>query len=321
MKIPRSSPHAPTALFTLPLLLLGCATVSSPRYEPTSAPAPAVAPPAPQAKVLRRKIAVARFTNETRYGRTLFVDENNDPLGKQASDMLYSRLIASGQFLVFERPDLQKVRAEQRLTGKENLVGVDTLLVGAVTEFGRSESGKTGFLSATKNQVARAKVEVRLIDVRTGQAFFTATGTGEANTETGSIAGYGSHADYDATLNDKAIGAAVSDCMNAIVTRLGERPWTTDLLKIEGNRAFISGGERQGLKVGDRLAVMVQGDRIKSQQTGFEITLPGTRVAGLKVVSLFGDSETDEGAVCEVVDGSIPSQGPLYVTASKEDAK
>ncbi len=304
------------------LLFAGCATVSTPKYEPVQAPAsgPVAAVP-PAGKVLRRKIAVARFTNETRYGKSLLVDQNDDPLGKQASDMVSNRLIASGQFLVFERPDLQKVRKEQHLSGQENLVGVDTLLVGAVTEFGRSDSGKVGFLSATRNQVARAKVEARLLDVRTGQAFFTATGTGEANTETGSIAGYGSRADYDATLNDRAIGAAVSDLMNTLVRTLGERPWTSDILKVEGSRAFVSGGERQGLKVGDALSVMLQGPKVKSQQTGFEITLPGTRVAGLKVVSLFGDSEANEGAVCDVVDGSIPASGTLYVTDAKETRK
>ena len=201
----------------LPLTVLfvcvGCATVSTPVVVPVSSASTAQhqANPLPE-KWFKRKIAVARFTNETRYGRSLLTDGDLDPLGKQASDMLYNRLIKSGQFLVFERPDLEKVKREQRLTGQENLIGVDTLVVGSVTEFGRSTGGKVGFLSATKNQVARAKVEIRLIDVKTGLAFFTATGTGEANTETGSIAGYGSRAEYDATLNDRAIGAANREC-------------------------------------------------------------------------------------------------------------
>jgi len=306
------------------LLATGCATVSTPRYEPappTISSAPISVAAAASAKVLKRKVAIARFTNETRYGRSLLVDQNSDPLGKQASDMLYSRLIASGQFLVFERPDLSKIRAEQQLTGQENLIGVDTLLVGAVTEFGRSESGKVGFLSATKNQVARAKVEVRLIDVRTGQAFFTAAGAGEANTETGNIAGYGSQSQYDATLNDRAIGAAISDMMNTLVNKLKDRTWSTDILKVEGRQVYISGGERQGLKVGDLLTVMSQGQKVKSQQSGFEITLPGARVAGLKVAVLFGDSEANEGAVCEVADGAIPEHGNFFVTVAKEELK
>ena len=232
--------------------------------------------------------------------------------------MLYNRLIASGQFLVFERPDLEKVRREQKLTGHENLIGVDTLIVGSVTEFGRSTSGKVGFLSATKNQVARAKVEVRLIDVKTGQAFFTATGTGEANTETGSIAGFGSRADYDATLNDRAIGAALSDLQNSLLNKLGERPWRTDILKVEGRQLYISGGHRQGLNIGDQLDVMRSGQKVKSQQSGFEIALPASRVATLRVVSLFGDSESNEGAVCEILSGSVALDEDIFVTDHRE---
>lgn len=302
----------------LALVGLGCATVATPEYVPVAPPAQTVAraKPLPE-KLLKRKVAVARFSNETRYGRSLLTDGDLDPLGKQASDMMYNRLISSGQFLVFERPDLEKIRREQRLSGQENLIGVDTLIVGSVTEFGRSTGGKVGFLSATKNQVAKAKVEVRLIDVKTGQAFFTATGSGEANTETGSIAGYGSRADYDASLNDRAIGAAISDLMNSIVNKMSERPWRTDLLKVEGAKAYISGGERQGLKPGDRLAVMREGQKVKSQQTGFEITLPSERVAVLMVAALFGDSESNEGAICELVEGALPDNLNVYVTELK----
>lgn len=296
----------------------GCATVATPEYVPVAPPSQSISQAKPlPVKLLKRKVAVARFTNETRYGRSLLTDGDLDPLGKQASDMMYNRLISSGQFLVFERPDLEKIRKEQKLSGQENLIGVDTLIVGSVTEFGRSTGGKVGFLSATKNQVAKAKVEVRLIDVKTGQAFFTATGSGEANTETGSVAGYGSRADYDATLNDRAIGAAISDLMNAIVNKMSERLWRTDILKVEGGRAYISGGERQGIKQGDRLAVMREGQKVKSQQTGFEITLPSERVAIIKVISLFGDSESNEGAVCELAEGSLPEKLDVFVTEMK----
>ncbi len=306
-----------TAALAALLYALGCATMNTPQYQPVATPKPAPVAAAPPAKLLKRKIAVARFSNETRYGLSLLRDEDSDPLGKQASDMLYTRLVASGQFLVFERPDLEKVRREQKLTGSENLIGVDTLIVGALTEFGRVNAGTSGFLSATKNQIAKAKVEVRLVDVKTGQAFFSASGAGEAHTESGSIAGFGSRSDYDATLNDKAIGAAVSDLMNSIVTKLAERPWRTDILKLDGKRLYISGGARQGLQVGDRLAVMREGEQIKSQQTGFLISLPSTQVGLVRVVSLFGDSEADEGSVCEVVQGDFSNSRGLYIAEVK----
>jgi curli biogenesis system outer membrane secretion channel CsgG len=259
----------------------------------------------PRIKAYKRKVAVGRFSNETRYGRTLWRDEDLDPLGKQASDMLMSRLIASGKFIVLERPDLSKIVREQAIVEDSDLVGSDTFIVGSVTEFGRFHAGQKGFLSKTKKQIARAKVEIRLVDIRSGHAFFSATGSGEANTESGEIAGFGSSADYDATLNDRAIAAAVSDVMNEIVSKLEERPWRTDILQIENNQVFISGGERQGIKIGDVLSVMLEGKKIKSQQTGFKITLPPKKLGELRVVSQFGDSVANEGSVCEIIDGSF----------------
>src|SRR5260370_6844239 len=105
--------------------------------------------------------------------------------------MLSTRLVASQQFLVFERPDLDKVKAEQTISHESGLVGVDVLVIGSVTEFGRSTTGKSGFLSGTKVQTAHAKVEIRLVDVRTGYVFFTAVGAGDASTESGEAPGFG----------------------------------------------------------------------------------------------------------------------------------
>jgi curli biogenesis system outer membrane secretion channel CsgG len=310
-------------VWSVALLAAGLAGCATPQPAPQKVEAPVSRDAArvaqetvakPTAPVLKRKIGIGRFTNETRYGRTFLRDGDADPLGKQASDMLAGRLVESAAFVVLERPDLEKLYREQALTGDPNLVGVDTLILGSVTEFGRNTVGQSGFLSSTKRQVAHAKVEIRLVDPKTGQNFFSATGQGEATNEASDVLGYGSRADYDATLNDKAIGAAVSDVMNSLVTKLGERPWRSDILKVAGNQIYISGGARQGVKVGDRLAVLREGERIKSAQTGFFITLPSSPVATVQVVSLFGASETDEGAVCQVVSGTIDGAGKgLYV--------
>jgi hypothetical protein len=234
--------------------------------------------------------------------------------------MLSTRLVASQKFLVFERPDLGKVQAEQALSSQSGLVGVDALIIGSVTEFGRSTTGKSGFLSSTKIQNAHAKVEIRLVDVRTGYVFFTASGTGDASTESGEVAGFGSQADYDAALNDRAIGAAISDVQNALIAKLEERPWRTDILKVDGHLVYISGGSRQGLKVGDTLAVLKQGETVKSGQTGFDITLPSTTVGKVRITSLFGDNETNEGAVTEILSGTIADaqKNGLYVSETKE---
>ena len=262
----------------------------------------------PEVKRFKRKIAIGRFSNETRYGRSLLRDQQGDPLGKQALDILSNQLVATGRFLVFERPDLERIEMEHDRFGDGGLVGVDALVLGSITAFGRSTTGKRGFLSSTKLQLARAKVDIRLADVRTGLVFFSTNGTGEATSESGAVAGFGSSAEYDATLNDKALTAAISETVNQLVTKLEARPWRTDILKVEGNRVFISGGERQGLRVGDELVIVLEGDRIKSGQSGMEITLPGREISRIRIISLFGDTETNQGSVAEIIQGSIPKK-------------
>jgi curli biogenesis system outer membrane secretion channel CsgG len=310
------------AVASAALLAGGCATTSTPQQvvaNPASAAQQAEAQrqaAVPVAKTLKRKIAIGRFTNETRYGKTFQVDANNDPLGKQVSDMLSTRLVSSQKFLVFERPDLDKIKAEQSITHESGLVGVDALIIGAVTEFGRSTTGKSGFLSGTKVQTAHAKVEIRLVDVRTGYVFFTASGSGDASTESGEIAGFGSKADYDATLNDRAIGAAISDVQNSLISKLEERPWRTDILKVDGHQLYLSGGERQGLQVGDKLIVLKAGEKLKSSQSGFDIMLPAKQVGQIRIVSRFGDNETNEGAVADILSGDISDshKAELYIS-------
>ena len=309
------------------LLLAACATPSQ-RQVATESPVPKSAQvaaqqatQAPAAPRYKRKVAIGRFSNETNYGRSLLNDAELDRIGKQASDMLASRLVLSGQFIVLERPDVSKVEREQSLTGGA-LVGADTLIIGSVTEFGRSVGGKTGFLSSTKDQIAKAKVDVRLVDARTGHAYFSANGAGEAHTEVGEIAGFGSRSEYDATLNDRAIAAAVSDLIDRLVSNLSDRPWRTDILEVQGGaggQVFIGAGKSQGLKAGDELAVMLTGPTVKSAQSGFDVTLPPTQVATLKVVSTFGDSETSEGAACQVTSGVVDRAAlkALFVTERK----
>ena len=296
------------------LSLSGCATVSQ-EIEPQESQIPRSEQQTaqkeisiPVQKTYKRKIAIIRFTNETTYGRSLLLDKDLDRIGKQTSDMLASRLIKSRRFLVFERTDLNKLLDEQKNSSvASELVGVDAVIAGSVTEFGRSVTGEVGFLSSTKLQTAKAKVDIRLIDLRTGHAFFSAIGAGQATTESAEAFGFGSRAGYDATLNDKVIASAITNVIDELISNLEKRPWRTDILEIDGEQIFISGGKLQGLKIGDSLIVMKPGKAIKSKQSGFNVSLPPSKVASIKVVSFFGDNETNEGSVCKLIEGNIDS--------------
>jgi curli biogenesis system outer membrane secretion channel CsgG len=264
---------------------------------------------------LKRRVAIGRFSNATQYGRALLLPGEKDPLADQAADMLAARLVDTGQFIVLERRDLGAVKSEQGLIGGGAVVGADTVLVGSVTQFGRKLEGKTGFLSAQARQVASATVEIRLVDVHTGQAFFSTTGSGSATVEASEVAGFGSKATYDSTLNDKAISAAISDLMTNLMQRLQQRPWSTDILNVTGPRVMISGGSGEGLHVGDRLIVARRGKVVTSQQSGLPIELPAEPVASIQIVSFFGSGDT-EGSQAQVVSGAVDADAKDLVVVS-----
>jgi curli biogenesis system outer membrane secretion channel CsgG len=285
----------------------------APNPSAQASSAPSVSGSSGAQRVLKRKVAIARFTNETKYGSGLFTDQTYDRIGKQAADILASDLAKSGKFIVLERSDLGKLKAENELMGmsaedfKKNLVGVDALILGSVTEFGRKDTGEVYLFQRSRKQTAHARVNIRLVDPRTGHVFYTENGGGEASAEVQTTLGLGDRADFDSTLNDKAMSAAVANLLDKVLNKLSDKRWTSAVLTVEGQNVLISGGERQGLKVGDRLKVMVPGKVVKSPQTGFNIQTPHTQVGELEVVGFFGDSETTEGSVCKVLSGPIPT--------------
>lgn len=297
------------------ILLTSCATQPKPTAETTtatsveqqqSAQKQALEKEQSLKLVLKRKVAIGRVSNETIHGRSFLRDNHGDPLGKQVSDMLSQSLIESGLFLVIERPDIDIIKAENDIANTElNIVGVDSLIMGSLIEFGRKTTGTKGFWSKSKKQTASAKVAIRLVNTDSGLAYFSATGSGEASTETGEVAFTGSTASYNGELNDRAIANAVSDLVDELINRLADRPWSTFILSTKNNNIFISGGERQGIHAGMLFDVETVGEKIKSPQTGFLISLPNKKIATIKVTSTFGDSETNEGSIAQIISGSI----------------
>ena len=158
-------------------------------------------------------MAIARFSNETQYAKGVFYDKANDPLGKQAVDILSTKLAASGKFILLERQDMDKILEEMKIAGNESAqkVGADYLIIGSVTQFGRKNVGDVNAFSRSKSQIVEAGVSLRLVDVSTGQIIYSEEAKGEAETTNTTVMGLGERTDYDATLSDKAISAAISN--------------------------------------------------------------------------------------------------------------
>ncbi len=267
-----------------------------------------VASAAVEVKSLKRKVAISRFTNETQYAKGLFYDKNNsNPIEKQASDILSTKLAASGKFLLLERQDLDKITEELKLAGSDAApkVAADYLIVGSVTEFGRKNVGDNNVFSRSKTQTVSAGVSLRLIDVSTGQIIYSEEGKGEASAIAKTVMGLGETADFDASLNDKAISAAISKLVENIINNCMNRPWKTYFISAESNEVLVSGGKSQGIKVGDKFEVYEKGKSVKNPQTGILIELPGKKVGVVKVESVGGDSPQNEFSMVSFTEGSI----------------
>lgn len=177
----------------------------------------------------RMNIAISRFTNESVYGSGLFTDQSGDRIGKQAADLLSRHLMAVQRFNVMERQDIGKLKDEATLMGqsesefKQHIKKVDALIMGSVAELGRETTGGSWLIGKEKTQRARARVVIRLVDPKTGEAFFSQEGSGEATMSASSTLGFGGAAGFDSTLEGKAIDATIVNMINNIVSTLDSR--------------------------------------------------------------------------------------------------
>jgi curli biogenesis system outer membrane secretion channel CsgG len=267
---------------------------------------------------LKRKVAIARFSNETQAANSFLVDSSNNRIGKQAADILSARLADTNKFIMFERLDSDEVNSENILKGiSDSGVSVDYLIVGSVSEFGRSAESTTGVFSQSKIQKAYTKVNVRLVDVTTGRIISSVEGAGEATTETKKTLGAGTSAAFDQSLTDKALSQAISQMISNLVENMTAKPWKSYFLSNEDGTLIISGGEAQGLSEGMELVVYQNGKQVKNPQTGGLISLPGKKIGKIQVLSTYGSDEFEQISFVDVVEGSISDDLSKYYLSDK----
>ena len=250
---------------------------------------------------LKRKVAIGRFSNETQYAKGIFYDKENDPMGKQALDILSAKLAASGKFLLLERSDLASLLEEcQKGQNAASTIGADYMIIGSITEYGRKDTGKSGVFSSQKTQTVEAAVSVRLVDVSTGLIIYSDEAKGSAELTTKTTMGVGGKAGFDATLSDKAISEAIGQLVENIINKCTNNSWKTYFLSYDADAVLIAGGESQGIKEGMTFSIMTKGKQVKNPQTGIVITLPGKNVGNVKILATGGDTPETEYSFVEV---------------------
>lgn len=209
----------------LTVAVSGCtATESSRVIQPIQ-----VASAAIQYNGIKTPVSIGKFDNRSNYMRGIFSD-NTDRLGGQAKTILETHLQQSGYFSVLNRDNLSELKQETGFSNtSQTIKGANYVITGDVSEFGRKEVGDHqlfGILGRGKSQIAYAKVNLNVVDVRTSEIVHSVQGAGEYALSEREILGFGSTASYDSTLNGKVLDLAVREAVNRLVTDIQTNKWS-----------------------------------------------------------------------------------------------
>lgn len=202
---------------------VGCATESHQAIRPET-----VASAGTVYNGTRSTIAVGKFANGSPYMRGLFSD-GVDRLGAQAKGILITHLQQTGRFSVLDRDNMPEITNEAALLGKQlKLKGANYVITGEVAEFGRKETGDQqlfGILGHGRSQVAYSKVNLKVVDVITGEILYSTQGAGEYALSDREVLGFGGTSGYDSTLNGKVLDLAIREAVNRLVEGVEQGRW------------------------------------------------------------------------------------------------
>jgi len=279
----------------------------------------------------KRRVAVMDFGYGTVMTSVQAIFGTNQDIGKGISDMLVNQLINDGSYRVFERAALDKIVNEQNFSNSNradpataakigSLAGVDTIIIGDITTFGRDDKnygGGGGGYGLGKYGVgglgihkAKAVVEItaRIVDVNTGEILASVTGHGESKRSGADMlggggdwrSGGGGHLDmgssnFGQTIIGEATKASVADVANGLDQKAGSLPAAAapPVTPVDGLVAdasspdiIINVGSGAGVKVGDTLAISRVVRTVKDPATGKVLRTIDNQVGSLTITSV-----------------------------------
>jgi curli biogenesis system outer membrane secretion channel CsgG len=293
----------------------------------------------------KRRVAVMDFDYATIKSSMSADFGTTVDVGKGIADLLVDRLVNGGVYSVIERKALDKIVAEQNLSNSDRadansaakigrILGVDAIIVGSITQFGRDDksTGVAGSaigglanrygLGAAGRRESKAVVGIsaRIVNASTGEIISAVTAKGESKRSGTTLLGSGGSSNQSGTsgLNMQSsnfantiIGEAVGEAVTGLVqqlqqsaSRLPAKTLTLDGLVADasGDTLVLNIGGKAGLKVGDKLSV---------SRVGREIRDPGTGKVIRRLEDALGEvaiTEVDELSAVGKFKGSAPAK-------------
>jgi len=262
----------------------------------------------------KRRIGVVEFENKSAYGQ--------GRLGTAASDILVTELVKSGKFIVVERDRLNKVMEEQKFQSQGmtdpqtvakigQVMGLEAIVVGSVSQFGVKKDGSDYLITQSKRQVADVTVDIRLIDVQSGQVILADSGKGMAKSTKASFLGMGTKGGYDETLEGEALRAALVQFVTNIASQLNKKPWSCMIAAAAGDQLYLNAGSDSGVNEGMKLDCFKQGAEIRDPRSNLVIGHVEEYLGRAEVVGACGDSGDCAKAQFTKSAGGSPKSGDI----------
>jgi curli biogenesis system outer membrane secretion channel CsgG len=269
----------------------------------------------------------------------------NVDVGKGISDLLVQQLVTDGKYSLIERNAIDKILNEQNFANSDRVdpttaakigkvLGVDAVIMGSITQFGRDDQNKTyggaaigGVtrkfgIGGLQKREAKAVVAVtaRMVDTTTGEILAAVTGSGESTRKGTSLVGAGggggdaAGAGYDMTsknFGETILGEAVHQAVTTMATQLDAKAAALPTRKVEfaGVVADVSGGvvilnvgRSSGVRVGDTVDISRPLRTVKDPTTGKVIKTITNKVGTATISEVDAESSTANYA------GTVPAK-------------
>jgi curli biogenesis system outer membrane secretion channel CsgG len=260
-------------------------------------------------------------------------------VGGGLAAMLATALAQSGQFVVLERANMQRIVFEQELkannvanpeTGPKlgQVAGAQFIVIGAVTEFGLQDKGG-GFslglagggnnpinaLFGTKHAEGAVAMDLRIVDTSTTQVVQTVkVKESISQTSLNVSTDYRQMTLGGDQFNNTPLGEAarhaIEKAVQEIIATAARQPWHALLVDINGTDAVINAGRNAGVKPGDHFNVERITQRLTDPATGEVLSVRRAILGTLEVKDV---EDRVSFATYAPSDPNAPARGDMVV--------
>lgn len=240
------------------------------------------------------------FTDKSGYGHNI---------GSGMADMLVTSLVESKKFIVIERNELDQIMKEQGLgmsgavtpqsaAKVGQLLGVELIITGSVSEFGTKKdkiggglSELSGFNLGVSTETARAVVDIRLVNTNTGEIITAKTAEGEESSKSLDNVGvsginFSNSSTWDKTILGKAARISVEECVKVISQGMKNIPWQGKIIKAnDDGTVFLKPGSNAGVTKGMEFSVYRPGEELIDPDTGISLGSEEMKIGKVEIIS------------------------------------